>query len=84
MFGSFVPDGEADRTPLPEPDAAEEEEAEDVLHPPPDRRAGKEVPQAEVPGFGRTSGVGKVAQDDRRSSQDMVPEQEDQMEVRIL
>jgi len=72
----------ADRPPLSEPDATEEEETEDQLHEAADRRAGKALPQTKVSGVGGAGGAGQVAQDDGRAGEDLVPEQADEMEVR--
>ena len=66
-----------DRTPLPEPDAAEAKEATDVLQPDPDLRAGEALSQAEVPRLHREGGHGQEPQDDGRASQDVVSKQED-------
>lgn len=72
---------EADRSSLSEPDAAEEEEAEDQLHEAADRRAGEAFSQTKVLGIRRASGVGQVAEDDGRAGENLVPKQTDEMEV---
>lgn len=71
----------ADRTPVPEPDAPQTEKAPYVLLQGSDLRAGEEIPPAEVPGQCRASGPGEESQNDRRASQDLVPEPQDQVEV---
>ena len=69
---------------LPEPHPAQEEEAEDLVLPDPDLRVGEEVPQAEVPGLHGEGNAGKEPKDDGRTGQNVVPKQENKMEVRIV
>ena len=47
----------------------------------PDLRTWEAVPQAEVLGVDGAGCVGQDAQDDGRAGQDLVPEQENKMEV---
>jgi hypothetical protein len=70
-----------DRTSVPEQDTSEEKEAAHLLHQDADLRAGEEVPQAEVSGFGRKSHFGQDVKDDGRTSQDLVPESPHKVEV---
>ena len=84
-FSPFRPvlSDKEDRTSVPEPDAAETQEAEDVFHSHPDRRAGEAVPQTEIPRLGRKGHPGEKSQDDRRAGQDLVPEQADKVAVSL-
>lgn len=69
------------RTSVPESDATKEEKATDVVHTQSDIAAGGEVQQAQIPVFRGPRGSGESAENDRRTSQDLVPEQTHQMEV---
>lgn len=71
------------RSPLSEPDTAEEEKAPDVLHPLADLWAGETLSPAEVPGVGGTCCAGQSTEDDRRTSQNLVPKQTHQVEVKL-
>lgn len=71
------------RSPLSEPDTAEEEKAPDVLHPLADLWAGETLSPAEVPGVGWTCCAGQSTEDDRRTSQNLVPKQTHQVEVKL-
>ena len=67
---------------VPEPRAAETQEATHVVLSSSDHRVGETIPPTEVPRFGREIGSCHVAQDDGRSGEDMVSEPPHQMEVR--
>lgn len=79
---SHVPDHQAHRPSVPEPHTAQAQETAHLLHAVADRRAGEALSQTEVPRLCRKGGPRKDPQDDRRSGQDVVPEQTHQMEVR--
>jgi hypothetical protein len=72
---------EAHRTPVPEQNSSKAEEAEDLVHTPADRRAGEALPQTEIPGVRRAGVSRQNAQDDRRSSQNLVSKSTYKMEV---
>jgi hypothetical protein len=78
---SHLPHHEAHRTPLPEQDTPKTEEAADILHSPADRRVRETLPQTEVPGVRRAGVAREDAQDDGRSSQNLVPKPTHKMEV---
>ena len=69
------------RSPVPESDSAEEEKTQNFLHATADMRAGEALSPTEVPGFRRESSPGQGTQNDWCTSQNMVPEQKDKMEV---
>ena len=78
---SHIPHYEANRTPLSEQNTSKEEEAENVFHSPADSRIGETFPQTEIPGVRRAGVSCQDAQDDRRSSQNLVPKPTYKMEV---
>ncbi|GBP37768.1 hypothetical protein EVAR_29970_1 [Eumeta japonica] len=81
-FHSIIPHHEADRSSLSEQNTTETEETQDLLHQAPDSGTGEEVPQAEVPRVGGESIASEDSQNDRCSSQDVVSEQKNEVEVR--
>ena len=81
--GAFTPHCNTPcRSPLPEPDTPEEKKATDIVYTSADLRAGEALSSTEIPGIRRTGGSCQVPQDDRRASQNMVPEQKNEMEVK--
>lgn len=76
-----TPGHQAHRTPVPEPDATQEEKAADLVHPESDIAARGEVQQTPVPVVRGPGGPGEGAQDDRCAGENVVPEQTHQMEV---
>jgi hypothetical protein len=83
-FHSNVPHHKANRTPLPEQNTSKEEEAEDILHSPADSRIGETFSQTEISGLRRAGISCQDAQDDRRSSQNLVPKPTHKMEVSLI
>jgi len=71
----------AHRSSVPEPDAAQEEKAADVVHAQSDIAARGEVQQTQILVVCRPRGLGESAQDDRRASQNVVSKPTHQMEV---
>lgn len=71
----------AHRTSVPKPDTPEEEKAPDVVYAQSDIATRGKVQQAQIPVFRGPGGLSKSAQDDRRTSQNLVPKQAYQMEV---
>lgn len=72
---------EEDRSPLPKQDTTEEKETQNLVYQVANSGIGKTFSQAEVSGFGRKSGFGEESEDDRCSSQNVVPKSKDEMEV---
>lgn len=81
LLSSHVPHDEEDRAPVPEPNPAQEKEAQNVVHEAANRRAGEEISQAEVLGVGGEGCPRENPEDDRRAGQDVVPKSADEMEV---
>lgn len=79
---SYVSHNETNRTSISEPDAAEEKEATDVLHSATDCWAGKAISQAKIPGVRRAGVPCENSQNDRCTSQNVVPKSQNKMEVR--
>jgi len=71
-----------DRSPVPEPNSAKEEKAAHVVQPRADLRAGEALPPAEVSRVRGARHARQGLEDDRRSGQNLVPEQKNKMEVR--
>ena len=71
------------RSPLPEPYSPETEETAHVVHATSDHGARETIPQTKVPRFSRTIGTRKTAEDDRRASENLVPESTYQVEVSL-
>lgn len=71
----------ANRSPLPESNPAKTEETPYILFPPTNNGVGEAVPPPEIFGVCRTLSISKVSQNDRRTSENLVPEQTDKMEV---
>jgi hypothetical protein len=78
---SYIPHHKAHRTPVPEQNTTKAQEAKDFLHAPADRRTGEAIPQTEIPGVSGTRVSRQDAEDDRRSSQDLVSKPTYKMEV---
>ena len=70
-------------SPVSNKNAAEAEEAADIIFPFADRRVGKTVPTAEILSLCRKICTRQSSEDDRCPSQDLVPEQTDKMAVGI-
>jgi len=81
---SHIPHYEANWTPLSEQNTSEEEEAEDIFHSPADSRIGETFSQTEISGVRRAGVSCQDAQDDRRSSQNLVPKPTYKMEVSLI
>lgn len=71
----------ADRTPVPEPDTPQTKKAPHLLLQSSDLWTGEALPPTEIPGQRRAGRSGQESEDDGRTSQDLVPEPQDQVEV---
>lgn len=84
QFYATIYSNKKGRTPLPEPDTAQTEEAADLVLPDDHHRAGEALRPTEIPGLIREDKSRQISQNLGLASQDVVSKQANEMEVRFL